>query len=286
MARLKLLLAFFALMILATGVAAAAYYWKKFVLPEKEVEVVISGKSEEEKPDLGRKHYIRALKFIEEGELLSARNELQYMLDIYPESPTIGEGKRVLGEVNLDLIVSKIPMERKSEYKVKRGDAWSTIARRSRTTYDYMMRANAKTTTYIYPNEDLTVYDLDCSADIDLQNSTLTVREGERFIKEYRILDQNLPSQFPSSTKTTISEKVAWFNGRSVRFTDPNYLQSRKWIRTGRNGLFIQQQIEEEEVEDQSKKPYGVMVSEADMQELFTILRGGATVRVVSSKGS
>lgn len=285
MARFKLVLAFFALMILTAGVAWAAYYWQKYVQPEKQVVVQITGKSPEEKPDLGKKHYDRAIAFIEEGELISARNELQYMLEIYPESPTITEAKRVLGEVNLDLMFSKVPMERKSEYHVKSGDAWIVIARRNKTTYDYIMRANAKTNTLIYKDEDLTVYDLsDCSTEIDLEDKTLTVKESDKFIKEYKIVDYNLPSHFPSSTSTTISEKVAWHDGRSVNFMNTQYLRSKKWIRTGKMGLFIRQELDEDELEEGASKPYGVMVAKTDMEELFTILRGGSAVKVLPSK--
>ena len=281
MARLKLTLAFFALMILSAGVAGAAYYWQKFVRPEQQVESKISGKSAEEKPDIGRKHYEKAVSYIEEGELLSARNELQYLLDVYPESPTMPEAKRVLGELNLDLMISKIPMEGKSEYKVKRGDAWSTIARNTGTTYDFIMRANGKSTTFIYPNEDLTVMKLTCEAEIDLKKRTLTIRDGEKFIKEYAILDKNLPSHFPSKVSTSISEKVAWYNGKSIDFENSNYLRSKKWIRTKKMGLFIRQMPDKDEVEEGATKPYGVMIAKSDLEELFTILRRGSPVRVV-----
>lgn len=282
MARLKLVLAFFALMILTAGVAGAAYYWQKYVQPRKEVVETIANKNPEEKPDLGKKHYDRAIAFIDDGELLSARNELQYMLEIYPESPTIVEAKRVLGELNLDLMLSKIPMERKAEYNVKSGDAWSVVARRAKTTYDYIMRANAKTNTLIYKAEVLTVYDLsECETEIDLEAKTLTVKEGENFIKEYKILDKNLPSRFPSGASTTISEKVAWHGGRSVNFMSNNYLRSKKWIRTGKMGLFIRQFVEKDELEEDATKPYGVMVAKTDMEELFTILRNGSKVKVL-----
>ena len=281
MARLKLVLAFFALMILTAGVACAAYYYQKFVKPQQEVEIKISGKVKEERPDLGKKHYVRALGYIDEGELISARNELQYMLDIYPESPTIPEAKRVLGEINLDLIISKIPIEGKVEYKVKRGDALSTIARKNKTTIDYIMRANSKTTTLIYPNEDLTVFNLACSAEIDLDNSTLTIRDGERFIKEYNILEVNLPGQFPNSVSTTISSKVAYLDGKTLKFTDSHYLDAMKWIRTGRTGLFIRQVLPDGQIEEGKPKPYGVMVDKADMEEIFTVLRHGSTIKVL-----
>lgn len=286
MARFKLVLAFFALMVMTAGVAGAAYYWQKYVRPQKVVEVKISGKTTEPKPDLGRKHYVKAVDFINEGELISARNQLQYMLDIYPESPTIPEAKRVLGEVNLDLIVSKIPLEGKTTYKVKSGDALSRIARNSKTTIDYIMRANAKTTTMIYAKEDLTVFDLTCGMVIDMDNMTLTVTDGENqelFIKEYKILDINLPSQFPrTEIKTTISSKVANHNGRVITFMDSNYLNSLKWIRTGRNGLFIRQFVPEDQLAEGAPKPYGVMVAREDLEELFTIIRNSSSVKVLA----
>ena len=283
MARLKLVLALFALMILTAGVAGAAYYWQKYVRPQQEVKHQMAGRAEA-KPDLGRKHYLKAIEYIKEGELISARDVLQYMLDIYPESPTIDEAKRVLGEINLDLMISKIPIDGKDEYKVRSGDALVTIAKRYKTTIDYIMRANAKTTTLIYPNEDLTVLPLGCDADIDLKNATLTVKEGERFIKQYNILEHHLPARFPTTVSTSISEKVAWYEGRSVNFMSPNYFRSQKWIRTGKMGLFILQHGDEEKMEDDANKTYGVMVAKADMDELFTILRGGSIIRVVAAE--
>ncbi len=270
-------------MVLAAGVAGAAYYWQKYVRPQQEVVSQITGKVDVEKPDIGRKHYDRAMKYIGEGELISARNELRYMLEVYPESPTIAEAKRVLGELNLDLMISRIPIEGKSEYTVRRGQALLTIARQTGTTIDYIMRANGKETTYIYPNEDLTVLELKGTADIDLSQGTLTIREDGRFIKEYAILEYNLPPRFPKSVTTSISEKVAWYDGRAVDFTNSNYLKSRKWIRTRKTGLFIRQHIEESEREKGVPLPYGIMVAKSDMEELFTILRGGSTVRVVNS---
>lgn len=283
MARFKLVLAFFALMVMSAGVAYAAYFFQKYVRPQQEVEIQIAGKSDEKKPDLGKKHYDQAIKFIKEGELLSARNRLQYMLEIYPESPTMPEAKRVLGEVNLDLIISKIPMEGKSQYRVKPGDALSRIASNNKTTIDYIMRANSKTRTLIYPKEELTVFDLNGSVVIDLDGATLTIMDGEKFIKEYQIHDVNLPSQFPtSSVNTTISSKVAKHGGRVLKFTDTNYLNSQKWIRSGRNGLIIRQYIPEDQLDEGAPKPYGVMLSSEDMEELFTILRHGSSVKVLA----
>ena len=174
MARLKLLLAFLALLIFAGGVAGAVYFWQKFMRPDIVVTKHIEGKAEvpRKKPDLGKRHFDAAIDLLKEGELVSGRDRLLYLMEYYPESKTYEEAKRIVGEVNLDLLISKIPQEKKTEHIVRSGQALVTIARRSQTTIDYIMRANAKTTALIYPNEALTVYPLDFSVEIDLGRET------------------------------------------------------------------------------------------------------------------
>ena len=46
-------------------------------------------------------------------------------------------------------------------------------------------------------------------------------------------------------------------------------------------GRSTPQKLDEEEVEEGATKPYGIMVAKADMEELFTILRGGSPVKVL-----
>ena len=89
MARFKIVLAFFAILSLLATVVLLAFIWQKFIVPQNKVEMKLSGASSNPKPDLGRKHYTKAISFIKEGELISARNELQYMLDIYSDSATL-----------------------------------------------------------------------------------------------------------------------------------------------------------------------------------------------------
>lgn len=280
MARLKFLLAFLAFMICAGGVAGAYFYWKKFAEPEITVHRQLSGEGEvREKPDLGKRHFDKAVALLKEGELVSARDRLLYLMEYFPESKTYDEAKRIVGEVNMDLLVSRIPLPGKSIHKVRRGEALVTIARRSATTIDYIMRTNAKANALIYPDEELTVFPLELRAEIDLERGTVTIFDGEAFFKEYPILDRNLPPDMTAPVSTTIKEKVAWHIDRPVNFMDPNYLNCSKWIRTGKIGLFIREW--KERAAQGTSQTFGVMVAKPDMEELFTILRNGSRVDLV-----
>jgi LysM repeat protein len=282
MARFKFLLAFLALLICGGGVGGAYYYWKKFAQPELAVNRHISGKGGGtlERPDLGKRHFDAAMELLKKGELISARDRLLYLMQYFPESATFAEAKRVVGEVNLDLLLSKIPIAGKRDHKVKRGDALVTIASRSETTIDYIMRANGKTSEFIFPDEVLTVYPLNFRVEIDLKKSTVTVLDGDKFFKEYAIVDRNLPADLKAPVATTVSERVAWHEDQPVNFTHPAYMTSAKWIRTGKIGLFIRQ-ADPGPAGGGESRPFGVMVANPDLEELYTILRIGSKVDLV-----
>ena len=281
MARFKFLLAFIALLICGGGVAGAYFYWKKFAQPELVVNRHISGKGGGtlERPDLGKRHFDAALALLKEGELVSARDRLLYLMQYFPESATYDESRRIVGEVNLDLLLSKIPMPSKVEHKVRRGEALVTIASRNQTTIDYIMRANGKTSEFIFPDELLTVYPLRFRVEISLGKGTVTVFDGEALFKEYQILDRNLPADIKAPVATTVSERVAWHGDQPVNFTHPAYMSCAKWIRTGKIGLFIRQS--NPGGEGGESRPYGVMLANEDLEELFTILRVGSKVDLV-----
>lgn len=283
MARIKFLLAFLALLICAGGVSGAYFYWKKFVQPDIVVTRHMEGKDggTMAKPDLGKRHYDAAIQLLKDGELLSARDRLLYLMEYYPESKTYLEARRVVGEVNLDLLLSNIPLEGKKEHIVTRGEALVTIARRSETTIDYIMRVNGKTTDLIYPDEALVVYPLEFRAEIDLKKKKVTLFDKDKFFKEYAIVDTNLPPDLRPPVATSVSEKVAWHIDRPVNFTNKNYLNCSKWVRTGKLGLFIRQDDSNKDA-DRERRPYGVMVEKSDMEEIFTILRNGSKVNLVN----
>jgi LysM repeat protein len=219
------------------------------------------------------------MELLREGELVSARDRLLYLMRYFPESATYPEALRIVGEVNMDLLVSKIPMPGKTEHTVRRGEALVTIASRNKTTIDYIMRANGKISEYIFPDEVLTVYPLDFRVEISLAKKFVRVYQGEALFKEYAILDKNLPADLKAPVSTTVSERVAWHDNQPVNFTHPQYMNCSKWIRTGKMGLFLRQN--QSGGDGGEGRPFGVMLANEDLEELFTILRVGSKVDLV-----
>lgn len=306
MSRLRLVLAFFALATLAAGVVAIAYFWEKVVKPQQVVVTKIGerkkgkGGPAMELPDLGRREFEAAMEMVKSGELLAARDRLLYLLKYFPESKTARESRRIIGEINLDLLLSGIPMEGKSEYVVKSGDALVSIARRNKCTVDYILRSNGQTSPVIHPGDRLTVADLDFTVVVDLGDKTVRVERQGKLFKEYPIVEMNLPSSLKAPVETTVTEKVAWYGDRSVNFQQKEYLHSSKWLKSGRMGLMIRGQDRPDALPEPKAKsrrseknepapatreteaPVGILVSASDMDELFTIVRGDAPLKLMN----
>lgn len=280
MARIKFLLAFIALLICAGGVTAAWFYWKKFAQPEIELNRQIAGQNGAVHAplDMGKRHFDTAIELVKTGELVSARDRFSYLMQYFPESASTKEAKRILGEINMDLLLSRIPMAGKTEYIVKKGDALLSIARHAETTIDYILRANAKTSEFIFPNESLMVYPLNFRTVIDLKSKTVTVYQEDTFFKEYAILSQNLPAGMKGPLSTTVTERVAWKGDRPVNFTSADYMNCAKWLRTGQMGLFIRQA--EAPPEGGESRPFGVTLANSELEELYVILRVGSKVEL------
>ena len=101
------------------------------------------------------------------------------------------------------------------------------------------------------------------------------------FLRNTKFLNGYFPPEFGNKISTSISEKVAWNGTSPINFQDKNYLSCKKWIRTGKMGLFIRQKLDENEKAGGSRD-YGVMLAKSDVEELFTILRVGTVVKVVN----
>lgn len=291
MAPLKLVLAFFALVILGAGAVGVAYYWENYFKPNWEAEQRFqkpngSG-AKPDLPDLGRREFAAAKELLIEGELQAARDRLYYLMDYYPESKTIPQAKQIVGEINLDLLLSRTPIPGKEEHLVKRGDLLAPIRRKYETSYDFMMRASGRTNHTIFPGERLVVYPLNFKVRISLSDETITILDpdNDRFFKEYPIREIKLPNTVKAPSSTRIADMVAWYAGKQVNFESPHYFSSKKWIRTEKPGLFIRSHnppiAPSESGVATEAAPIGVMVDQTDLEELFAYLRYSNPVMLV-----
>jgi len=284
MGRLKLVFAFSSLLILAAVFIGVAYFWEHVVKPDLQIERELKKDidvKERPAPDLGIREFEQIVDLLKKGETMTARERLYYLMEYYPDSSLLPEARRIVGEINSDLLISKIPLEGKTEYTVKRGDALASIARRHKTTIDYIMRANGRTSSVIHPNDRLTVYPLEFEVVLDKSDKMIRLELKGLFFKEYPVVRIVLPPMVKPPVKAEVKDRVAWFGEKRVLFNNKNYLKSNKWIQTTHRGLIIRAFHGSGSEEEGKQDDLGILVAPEDLEEMFTLIRVSTPIRFV-----
>src|SRR6266576_5261140 len=85
-------------------------------------------------PDISLPEFEAAAKLRQDGKLAEARDALTAFIQKYPTGLHVEEAKDLLGEVNIDILLSRYPSPEKTDYLVKSGDVLAKIARKLKTT--------------------------------------------------------------------------------------------------------------------------------------------------------
>jgi len=267
---------------LAASVLVAIFMVNKQLLPERQaIKEIAELKAEPPPaPDPGAKDYEAALELVKKGHVDEGRGALLRMLQTYKESARYADAERAVGEINMDQLFSRRPMPGKLDYVVKRGDALAAIARKNRTTIQYMMIVNELDPgVVIQPGDRLVLFPLEFSLEIDFGARRLTLLHKGDFFKNYKVLSYVLPPGFRLPKKLQLVKRSAWVGEESVSWNDARYAESAKWLqcsRGGRSAIVIA--CGEGEHSQKKRLPHAVFLTDRDMEELHTVLRRGAVV--------
>ena len=228
-----------------------------------------------EMPDIdpGERAFQKAHELLALGKISEAREKLTAIVNVFPASSSAPVARRIVGEMNLDEVLSTTHMQGKQVHVVKRGDSLLGIASNYRTTIDCMMHLNSMLELKsIQPGDELIVMPLDFRLLIEPKRRAISVWDGGRFILEYPLL--GVPGSVTGSLpKTTISSKSAEFEGRRVQPQSKSYRTADKLIQLARPALRIQAW------DGTGDKPAGaLLLRRADMEELSLLTRVGNEV--------
>ena len=175
-AYLKIIFAFIAILSVALGVSVLFYFWENFIEPSRRARAMIAKIDVQapERIDLGKGEYEAAKSFLIQGDLLMARKRLANVMMMYKDSPYYKEAKRIIGEQNMDMLLSKDPMPGKEEYIVQRGDSLLKIESHSKSTIQYISYINNLRTTSLSVGDPLIV----CPLEFTVVISTNTGRSA------------------------------------------------------------------------------------------------------------
>ena len=243
--------------------------------PEKEITKVLEAK---EMPDLepGEKAFQKANELVAMGDLAGAREKLNTIVTIYPGSSCASSARHILGEMNLDDLLSADHREGKVSYMVQKGDSFVGIANKQQTTVDCLMHVNGLLElSGLQPREELLVLPLRFRLVIEPKARSLSLWDGGNFVKEYGIRRLEVPATLQAG-HTVIDTKFATFGGKRLTPGMKGYRESEKTISLARIGLPVRSLPSE----GAGVLPKGVYLAPEDMEELWLVTRAGNEVEI------
>src|SRR5207244_11098685 len=181
---------------------AAWFGYNTFV--KEEMEVKKEQRGEVTPPpvvDVSLPEFQAAAQLRQEGKLAEAREALIAFIQKYPSGKHLDEARDLLGEVNIEILLSRYPSPEKTEYVVRPGDVLAKIARKLKTTPEMIMRMNNMSGTMLHIGEHLLISHPDFSMTIQRKANRVVVLNHGVFLKQYPIRDANLrPKQLPKIT--------------------------------------------------------------------------------------
>lgn len=223
-----------------------------------------------EMPDIdpGEKTFQKAHELLALGQLPAAREKLTAIVNVFPSSSAAPVARRIVGEMNLDEILSSAHSQGKQTHVVKRNDSFLGIAARYQTNMDMILHLNdMMETRRIQPGDELLVMPLNFRLLIEPRRNALSLWDGGRFVREYAILHFGGPA---TPRKTSIAAKSAEANGHRVTPQSKDYRDADKSIQLAKPNTSIRGW------NGSGDKPTaGIILRSHDMEELNLLTRPG-----------
>jgi LysM repeat protein len=232
----------FALLLAVVIFGSAAFFgYHVIVKPELAVRAEHDGTAPPEEPrvDISLPEFQAAVQLRAEKKLNEARGALTTFLTKYPTSQHTEEAKDLLGEVNMQILLSKYPSPEKEEYVVKSGDVLARVAAKTKTTPELIMRMNNLHGTMLHIGDKLLISHPDFSLFIQRKAQDIILLDKGAFFKRYKARTVKLGAKQPPRIATKVSEVIAYRDGKRVGFGTTEYLGSTRWIRLAQPGYVL-----------------------------------------------
>jgi LysM repeat protein len=230
-------------------------------------------------PDISLPEFQAAAKLRQENQLTEARAALAAFIQKYPTGLHVEEAKDLLGEVNVDILLSRTPSPEKEEYIVKSGDVLAKIAHKVKSTPELIMRMNNLSGTMLRVGERLLISHPDFSLVIQRKPKLVVLLDKGAFFKQYHVEDEKLPPKQPAKLNTKVAEVMAWRGGKRVGFGSKEYIGSIRWIRLAAPGYILYSVPDAAHPNiDQPPPATGLGMAASDVEELSGLVNSRTPV--------
>ena len=232
-------------------------------------------------PDISLPEFQAAAKLRQEGKLTETREALSAFILKYPTGLHTEEAKDLLGEVNVDILLSRTPSPEKQEYIVKSGDVLAKIARNLKTTPELIMRMNNLSGTMLHIGDRLLISHPEFSIVIQRKAKLVVLLNHGEFFKQYHVREAKLSPKQPAKVTTKVAETMAWRDGKRVGFGTKEFLGSTRWIRLSAAAYTLYSVSDAAHPDiTQPPPPQGLGLDATDLEELSGLVNNRTPVTI------
>jgi LysM repeat protein len=275
----------FVLLLAVIIFGGAAWFGYNFVF-KQDIEVRKEQRGEvtpEPRIDISLPEFQAAAQLRQQGKLPEAREALTAFIQKYPAGAHVEEAKDLLGEVNIDIFLSRTPSPEKEEYVVKPGDVLQKIGHKMKTTPELIMRMNNLSGTMLHIGEHLLISHPDFSVVIERKPKVLVLLNHGAFFKQYHIREEKLAPKQPAKVSTKVAEVMAWKDQKRVGFGTKDYVSSTRWIRLAAPAYTIFSVPDTAHPNLESPPaPSGLGLAAADVEELTSLVNNRTPVTITN----
>ena len=232
-------------------------------------------------PDISLPEFQAAAKLRQEGKLIESRSALTAFIQKYPSGLHVEEAKDLLGNVNVEILLSRTPSPDKQEYIVRSGDVLAKIAHKTKATPELIMRMNNLNSTMLRVGERLLISHPEFSLVIQRKAQLVVLLDKGAFFKQYHVQEIKLPPKQPSRMNSRVAEIMAWSGGKRVGLGSKEYANSVRWIRLGAPGYMLYSVPDGAHPrQDQPPPATGLGMAASDVDELSSLVNSRTPVTI------
>lgn len=215
--------------------------------------------------------FVTARTLAAEGKTDEAAKTLEPLIQ---RKDVIGkEAKAMLGDLRIREVLSP-SSNSLSIYTAKRGDAWISIARKTKCPLDYIIHVNQMTELgMLHIGDDIKYRELHYRVEINVPEKEISVWDGDSFIKSYPITMMKDPGK--TNFSTTVKSETGLFGDQPITPSSPEFAAANKTILLAHGGFVI------DSSSDGRMSKSGFYLKREDCNELSLLLQPGNPVNII-----
>jgi lipoprotein-anchoring transpeptidase ErfK/SrfK len=271
-----------ALAVLAVVAGIVFLIWHRAGSKSEPAEVQTTESAQPATIDRGLSILTAVTQLQKEDRLLEARDKAYEILAQSSNKAARAGAENLLGEVNVELILSPRPVPEKVEYTIQPGDSINALARKFGTTVEVIQKGNRVTGSVIRPGDRLRIFTGKFSIQVSKKDNSLVLMMNDKFFKRYAVgTGEYGKTPVGSFTiRDRVPQPTWWKDGKAIPYGDTNNVLGTYWLALDIPGYGIHGTWQPDTIGKQASAGCIRLVN-AEIEELFTLLPVGTPVTIV-----